>query len=166
MIVNNDGGDAERKDDAQYKIKEMMTETLKEKVAETARKKFLWNFPCLWIVDSSPNGFQLFCHLVRASESDHLYYNPDLEMTTRWWLSAPPPTKLTHTGESSLQGSSIGVKKIRIFLEEAIRERPLRIKTARDHYPGFMPPLMVATTTTTMISYLREKKINAMAARL
>ena len=35
-------------------------ETLKEKVAETARKKFLWNFPCLWIVDSSPNGFQLF----------------------------------------------------------------------------------------------------------
>ena len=41
MIVNNDGGDAERKDDAEYKIKEMMTETLKEKVAETARKKFL-----------------------------------------------------------------------------------------------------------------------------
>ena len=34
-------GDTERKDDAQYKIKEMMTETLKEKVAETARKKFL-----------------------------------------------------------------------------------------------------------------------------
>ena len=26
MIMNNDGGDAERKDDAQYKIKEMMTE--------------------------------------------------------------------------------------------------------------------------------------------
>ena len=30
-----------------------------------------------------------FCHLVRGSESGHLYYDPDLEMTTRWWLSAP-----------------------------------------------------------------------------